>query len=389
MAIRLENANQEIISLGQKVSFLSDENISLIKDKSALETKLSFLKEKLEISQIKDKQNQETLQAQFKLLAESILEDKSKKFTVQNQVNIESVLKPLSERIEKFERAILETNRDNIERSASLKAEVQRLAELSVKVNQEAENLSKAIKGDVKAQGSWGEFILENVLEKSGLTKDSEYVIQPVLKNEEGRPSRPDVVVNLPDKKHIVIDSKVSLLNYEKYFNAVTLEEQQEELSKHLLSIKNHLKVLTKKSYQALYELNSLDFVLMFIPIESAFGLAIKQEPEIFNHAYEQNIIIVSPSTLFATLRTIRNIWQNEYSNKYSHEIARQSGEMYNKFHDFILDMKKIKVSLDRAQEAQDDAMKKLSDGNGNLIRRAERIKLLGAKATKTIQPTS
>lgn len=385
-AIKLEEANQRIASLDQEILVLSTENLSLIKDKATMQAEAVFLREKLETSQTQDKQIQESLQSQFKLLAEGILEDKTKKFTAQNQTNIESILKPLSERIEKFERAVVETHRDNIERSASLKAEVQRLAELSTKVNQEAENLSKAIKGDVKTQGSWGEFILENVLERSGLRKDNEYVVQSVLRSEDGKQYRPDVVVNLPDQKHIVIDSKVSLSNYEKYFNAGTLEEQQEELSKHLLSIKNHLKVLSQKSYQDLYELKSLDFVLMFVPIESAFGLAIKQEPEIFNYAYERNIIIVSPSTLLATLRTIHNIWQNEYRNKYAHEIARQSGEMYNKFQDFIADMNKIKASLDRAQDAQASAMKKLSDGNGNLLRRAERIKLLGAKTTKTIQ---
>lgn len=384
--IKLEEANSNVLLLDTKVRTLTSENVSLIKDKTTLEAELFFLKEKLESSLVQDRQNQEALESHLKLLADGILEDKSKKFTAQNQANIESILKPLSERIEKFERAIVDTNRDNIERSTSLKVEVQRLAELSTKVNQEAANLSRAIKGDLKAQGSWGEFVLENVLERSGLKRNTEYVVQSIVKNEQGKQYRPDVIINLPDKKQIVIDSKVSLINYERYLNALTLEEQQEELNKHLLSVKNHLKNLTQKSYQSLYELNSLDFVLMFVPIESAFGLAIKQAPEMFNHAYEKNIIIVSPSTLLATLRTIHNIWQNENRNAHAYEIARQSGEMYDKFHDFILDMKKIKVNLDRAQEAQEEAMKKLSYGNGNLIRRADRIKILGANATKTIQ---
>lgn len=391
--IDLENFKESTLavkkSLEKNQEILTQENAFLIKQVSQLEAELKHKHKDLEALKSSTEKNQETLSLQFKILAEKLLDEKSKKFTDQNKFNIESLLKPLGDKIEKFEKAILQTNQDSIERNASLKTEVKILSDISTQVNREAENLSRAIKGDTKMQGNWGEFILESILEKSGLQKDREYVVQATYKNEEGKQLRPDIIINLPDNKHLIIDAKVSLTNYEKSFNALTLEEQKEELQKHILSIKKHIKDLSQKEYQQLYQLKTLDFVLMFIPIESAFGLAIQYDSEIFTFAYEKNIIIVSPSTLLATLRTISNIWQNEYRNRYAYEIARQGGEMYNKFVSFIEDLKKIGVKLNQTQEVYTDAFKKLSDGNGNLIKRAERIKLLGIKASKHIDQES
>lgn len=389
----LENLKESTASvrnlLEKNQEILTQENAALIKQLTQLEVELKHKQKDLETLKTSAEKNHETLSLQFKLLAEKLLDEKSKKFTDQNKLNIESILKPLGDRIEKFEKAILQTNQDSIERNASLKTEVKILSDISTKANKEAENLSRAIKGDTKMQGNWGEFILESILEKSGLQKDREYVVQASYKNEEGKQCRPDIIINLPDNKHLIIDAKVSLVNYEKSFNARTSQERQEELQKHILSVKKHIKDLSQREYQQLYQLKSLDFVLMFIPIEPAFGLVIQQDPEIFTFAYDKNIIIVSPSTLLATLRTISNIWQNEYRNRYAHEIARQSGEMYNKFVSFIEDLKRIGVKLNQTQEVYSDAFKKLSDGNGNLIKRAERIKLLGAKASKHIDQES
>ncbi len=382
---QLEESRGQNNVLTQKVNDLSQENISLLRENTLLESELKHKQKELETVVASLEKNNETLNMQFKLLAEQLLEEKSKKFTEQNKFNIESILKPLGDKIDKFEKAIVQTNQESIERNASLKTEVKILSDISNQVNKEAENLSRAIKGDTKMQGNWGEFILESILEKSGLQRDREYVVQPTYKNEEGKQFRPDIIIHLPDNKHLIIDAKVSLVNYEKSFNAQTPQEQQEELQKHILSIKRHIKDLSQREYQQLYQLKSLDFVLMFIPIEPAFGLLLQQDPEIFTFAYEKNIIMVSPSTLLATLRTISNIWQNEYRNRYAHEIARQSGEMYNKFVSFIEDLKKIGVRLNQTQDVYNDAFKKLSDGNGNLIKRAEKIKLLGAKASKHI----
>lgn len=386
---QLEEYKNQNASLDQKIKDIYQENISLVKEVALLQSELKYKVRELETLSTSAEKNHETLNMQFKLLAESLLEEKSKKFTDQNKINIESILKPLGEKIEKFEKTIIQTNQDSIERTASLKTEVKKLSEVSAKANQEAENLSKAIKGDTKFQGNWGEFILEKILEKSGLKKDREYVVQSSYKNEDGKQFRPDIVINLPDNKNLVIDAKISLVNYERFFNAATIEDQQDELKKHIDSIRRHIKDLCQKEYQQLYELKSLDFVLMFIPIEPAFGLAMQHDNDLFNFAYEKNIIIVSPSTLLATLRTIANIWQNEYRNLYAYEIARQSGEMYNKFVSFLEDLKKIGVKLSQSQEVYSEAMKKLSDGNGNLIKRAERIKLLGAKASKQISHES
>jgi DNA recombination protein RmuC len=252
-------------------------------------------------------------------------------------------------------------------------------------MTQEANNLVKALKGQTKTQGNWGEMILERILEKSGLRRDYEFEVQKSMKTEDGRRLQPDVVVKLPDDKNIVIDSKVSLNAYEAFSSAEDEDEQNRALQRHILSIKNHVKELGDKSYEKLYEINTPDFVLMFIPIEPAFSLALQNEPGLFNDAFEKNIVIVSPSTLLATLATINNVWKQEYQNRNAQEIARQSANLYDKFVGFVDDLQKIGERIQQTQLTYDQAMNKLQTGRGNLIGRVEKLKKLGISPSKQL----
>jgi DNA recombination protein RmuC len=262
----------------------------------------------------------------------------------------------------------------------SLREEVRKLTELNTKVSEEANNLTKALKGDVKKQGNWGEIILERVLERSGLTKGQEYEREEVVEGADASVQRPDVIIHLPDNKHIIIDSKVSLVAYERLMSAETDERKAIYLKDHINSIRSHVKELSDKNYQNAQNLNTPDFVMMFLPIESSFSVAVQGDNEIFSYAWERKIVIVSPTTLLATLRTISSIWKQENQTKNAQEIARLSGALYDKFIGFAEDMAKIKVNIDRTSNSYDDAMKKMKDGSGNIIRTAEKIKELGAK---------
>ena len=287
--------------------------------------------------------------------------------------------------MENFKKKVEDTNKQGAERNASLIQQIKHLSELNKQITKEAENLTNALKGDSKTQGNWGEVVLERILEKSGLEKGREYETQVSEIGEDGKRYQPDVVVKLPDNKHIIIDSKVSLVSYERSTAADNDSERLPQLKLHIQSIRNHVKGLSDKNYQNLYGLDGLDFVLLFIPIEPAFTLAVQQEPELFNDAYSKNIVIVSPTTLIATLRTISSIWKQEYQNKNAIEIARQSGALYDKFQAFTEDLINVGKHLTGTQKAYQESMKKLSEGNGNLIRRAENLKKLGAKASKQI----
>jgi len=322
---------------------------------------------------------------EFKNLANEIFEEKSRKFTDQNKTNITEILSPLKERITEFQKKVEDTNKDGAERNASLIQQIKHLSDLNKQITKEAENLTKALKGDSKAQGNWGEVVLERILEKSGLGKGREYETQVSETSEEGKRFQPDVVVKLPDNKNIIIDSKVSLVAYERCANADNEADQLSNLKLHITSIRAHIKGLSDKNYQNLYGIEGLDFVLLFIPIEPAFTLAVQKDPELFNDAYAKNIVIVSPTTLIATLRTISSIWKQEYQNKNAIEIARQSGSLYDKFVAFTEDLIKVGDSLKTTKKNYDGAMNKLSDGTGNLIKRTEDIKKLGAKASKQI----
>ena len=293
----------------------------------------------------------------------------------------------IQEKISEFEKKVEETNKESIKGHASLKEQLQMLKEMNQQVTQEAKNLTTALKGQSKTQGNWGEFILESILEKSGLVKGREYVVQESLTAESGKRFQPDVIINLPENKSIIIDSKVSLVGYERFISAEDEHEKQLGLREHINSIRSHIKNLSGKNYQNLYQLESLDFVLMFMPIEPAFAYAVQSDPSLFSDAFEQNIVIVSPSTLLATLRTISSIWRQESQNKNALEIARQSGEMLDKFAAFVDDLISVGKGLVGAKDNYDKAMNKLSEGRGNLISRSEKIKKLGAKASKSLPP--
>ncbi len=295
------------------------------------------------------------------------------------------ILNPLKERISDFEKKVEESSKESIKGHASLKEQLQMLKDMNLKITQEANNLTQALKGQTKTQGNWGEFILESILEKSGLVKNREYVVQESLTTESGKRFQPDVIIKMPENKSIVIDSKVSLVGYEKFVSEEDEREKQLALREHINSIRAHIKNLSGKNYQNLYQLESLDFVLMFMPIEPAFALAVQTDASLFNDAFEMNIVIVSPTTLLATLRTITSIWRQENQNKNAMEIARQSGALYDKFVGFTEDLINIGKKMDDAKSTYSSAMDKLVDGSGNLVRRVQRIKELGAKTAKQL----
>ena len=382
---KLEIVQQQFKEAKERLVLANQQTQQLGQDCTRLETINQHLIEKLDAQKKEVEAMQERLTVQFKNLANDLLEEKSKKFTDQNKVNIEGLLKPLGERIQAFEKQVVQTNKESLERNVALRTEVRKLNELNVQITQEAENLTRAIKGDTKVQGNWGEFILENILETSGLKKHQEYSVQASFVTEEGKRYQPDVIINLPEGKHIIIDAKVSLVSYEQFFNAEQAPERVLALKKYIQSIRKHIKELSEKNYQSQYDLRGLDFVLMFVPMESAFSLAVQHDLGLFNEAYEKNIVLVSPTTLMATLRTIANIWKHESQNQNALEIAQQGGALYDKFVGFVEDLKHLGRHMDITQKAYVEAMKKLYEGKGNLVKRVQHIKTLGARTSKAL----
>lgn len=377
--------NNEISELKPQLNSEREKAVKLSNDLASLNADHHNLKQRLEEQKTEIEQLNDKFTKEFKLLANEIFEEKGKKFAEQNKVNLTEVLGPLKERIGEFQKKVEDSNKEDAERNAGLVQQIKNLSELNKQITKEAENLTKALKGDTKTQGNWGEVILERILEKSGLEKGREYETQVSETGEDGKRYQPDVVVHLPDNKHIIIDSKVSLVAYERFANLEDQGDQLAQLKLHINSIKAHVKGLSEKSYQNLYGLEGLDFVLLFIPIEPAFTLAVQHDPELFNEAYAKNIVIVSPTTLIATLRTISSIWKQEYQNKNALEIARQSGALYDKFQSFTEDLLNLGKHLSQSQKVYQESMKKLTEGRGNLVNRAENIKKLGAKTAKQI----
>ncbi|SMC83871.1 DNA recombination protein RmuC [Moheibacter sediminis] len=334
---------------------------------------------KAEIEQLNQK-----FQKEFENLAQKILEEKSEKFTQQNKLNLEIVLNPLKEKIKDFETKVEASHKDSLEKNASLKQQIEDLSKLNERINQEAHNLTRALKGDQKMQGNWGEVILERILERSGLERDREYFIQKSYSTEDKRRIQPDVVVNLPENKSIIIDSKVSLVAFERYFNEEDETQKPRHLKEHINSVRAHIKSLSDKQYQNIYDIKTLDFVLLFIPIESAFSATTQSDSEIFNDAFERNIVIVSPSTLLATLRTISSIWKFEHQNRNALEIARKSGDLYDQFVNLTDDLIKLGNQIKTVNNSYDSSMKKLT-GKGNLIKKVEDLKKMGAKTSKSL----
>lgn len=392
LEMKLQNELEKVESLTEKTKEIETKlqgeremNVQLNNQHTRLESDYRNLQENLKNQKEELNQIREKFSAEFKNMANEILEENSKKFTDQNKLQVGELLKPLGEKIISFERKVEETNKENIARNSALKEQIAGFKELNQKITKEAENLVKALKGDTKAQGNWGEFILESILEKSGLEKQREYFVQQSYADEDGNRYQPDVVVKLPDDKSIIVDSKVSLIAYERFANTDDKEEKDKQIKAHLLSLRAHIKGLSEKNYQSLYGVEGLDFVLLFIPIEPAFSLAVQKDAELFNDAYSKNIVIVSPATLIATLRTIASIWKQEYQNRNAIEIAKEGGNLYDKFVSFTEDIKKVGVQLATTQNTYQEAAKKLYEGKGNLINRAEKMKQLGAKATKNM----
>ena len=357
----------------------------LLSSVSRMQESNNHLKEKLSEQKSEIEELQQKFTKEFENLANKIFEEKGNKFTEQNKEKLSEILNPLKEKISEFEKKVEESSKESIKGHASLKEQLEMLKNLNQQVTQEAKNLTEALKGQSKTQGNWGEFILESLLEKSGLVKGREYIVQESITSETGRRFQPDVIIKLPENRSLVIDSKVSLVAYERFVSGESEQEKQLALREHINSIRAHIKNLSGKNYQNLYQLESLDFVLMFMPIEPAFALAVQNDTTVFSDAFEMNIVIVSPSTLLATLRTIASIWRQENQNRNALEIARQSGALYDKFVGFVDDLVTIGKKIDDSKNSYVDAMKKLTDGRDNLVRKVEKIKMLGAKTSKNL----
>ena len=328
---------------------------------------------------------QEQLRKDFEILATKILDEKSEKFTLQNKENIKNILVPLQEKIKDFEDKVDKTHKESIDYHAALRQQIIGLKELNTQMSKDAINLTNALKGDSKAQGDWGETQLEMILEKAKLKKGIHYTTQGGFRDEDGKLKKPDFIINLPDNKHLIVDSKVSLTAYESYYNAENEDLKSESLKKHLSSIRKHIKELGEKKYTELYGINTPDYVLMFVPIEPALLIALNENNKLYLEALDKGVVLVSTSTLLATLSTVSSIWKQEDQKKNVLEIAKRAGAMYDKFEGFVQDLLKIGKSINTSKESYDSAMNKLVDGKGNLISSIEKIKKLGAKAKKAL----
>jgi DNA recombination protein RmuC len=375
---RFQDSLEQVSQTEQKLqrALVSEASLrtSLSEQKKHSEEKLALLHEA-----------KESMNNEFKALANQIFESKHKIFKSESKEQLDNILSPLSERIKEFEKRVEKSYNDESKERYSLIKEVRNLQDMNSRISKDAINLTNALKGESKTQGTWGEIILERVLERSGLEKGREYEIQVSLKNEEGRRLQPDVIVHLPEDKDVVIDSKVSLNAYERYCSSEDNIDRDNSLKQHLQSMRQHIKQLGDKNYHNLEGLKTLDFVLLFVPIEAAFSLAVQQDNNLFTDAFERNIVVVAPSTLLATLRTIQNIWRYEQQNKNAQEIASKAGALYDKFVNFVADLENIGSKIDSTQTAYQDAHNKLTSGRGNLIRRAEGMRELGAKVSKSL----
>lgn len=354
------------------------QNATLKSDYKNLAAKLESERKQLEELEVK-------FNKEFENIANRILKQNTLEFNQTSTKNLTDVLNPLKEKIKDFEKKVVDTYNQGVKDQSDLKAELKKLHDLSLALDKDAKDLTRALKADTKKQGNWGEVILERVLERSGLIKDEEYYLQFSGKSEDGATLRPDVVIRLPEEKHLVIDSKVSLTAYTEYASAETEAERDIALKRHLDSIKKHVKELSDKNYSALLGINSPDFVLMFIPVEPAFGLAIQKDNDLFNYAWQQKVVMVSPTTLLATLRTVASIWKYEKQSQNALEIARRGGLLYDKFVGFVKDLELVGTNLDRAEKSYEEAHKKLVSGRGDLISQAEQLKTMGVVTKKSL----
>jgi len=379
-----------------KVELLEDDNRDSIERIKNLELQYAVLQTRYEGEIKASSQKLDVLQGakdelsnEFKTLANKIFEDKSKQFSSTSKNQLELLLKPFREQITNFSTQAKEQFLSHSKETYLLKDELSRLKQMNDQLSTDAVNLTKALKGENKMQGNWGEIVLENILEQSGLRAGIEYELQATLKSEEGKSFRPDVIIHMPQQRDIIIDSKVSLVAYERFMSAESESQKVRALKEHILSIKGHVKGLSEKKYEKLEGVNSLDFVLLFMPIEGAFLLALEEDGEFFKNAYEQNILVVSPSTLLVTLRTIEHIWRTQHQEEHALKIANEAEAMYDKLVGFVDEMQKVGLHLDKAQAAYEVSMNRLKSGRGNVIKRAENIVKLGVKPKKKLSISS
>ena len=368
-----------------EIKFIQREKEQLITKNTSLEEQLKNLREKLEENRTEIENLQEKFTKEFENLANKILDEKATKFTNQNKENIKNILEPLEKKIQSFEKKVTDSDEKRAGFQSALKTQLENLKQMNQQMSKETINLTKALKGDSKSQGNWGELVLERVLEKSGLEKDREYFVQQSFVQDGGRRLLPDVVIHLPDSKKMIIDSKVSLTAYGQYINEEDENLRGTHLKEHLNSLKRHIEQLSAKKYEDLYEIESPDFVLLFVPIETAFSVATNEDTSIYNRAFEKNIVIVTPSTLLATLRTIDTMWTNEKQQRNAIEIARQAGALYDKFNGLLQDLIAVGKRIDDSKKEYSNAMNKLVEGRGNLIVSVEKLKKMGAKAKKAL----
>lgn len=367
----------------------------LARKEAELRANTVFLQEKLDTQKAEMEELRKQFNQEFELIASRILEDKSKKFTEINRENLDTILKPLGQNLDVFKQKVEEVYMKESRERFSLGKEVERLVSLNQKISEEANNLTRALKGDSKIQGNWGEIILENLLERSGLTKGNEYFVQECLKdeagnnlkNELGNRMQPDVIVQYPDERKVIIDSKVSLTAYVRYTETDDSDQQKAFLNSHVKSMQNHIDELSRKNYQDFAK--SLDFVMMFVPNEPAYLLAMQQRPDLWEYAYNKRIILISPTNLLAALKLIADLWKREYQSRNAQDIADRGAALYDKFVGFVENLSSVGASLDKAQKSYRDAFNQLRDGKGNLIGQVEKLKELGVKAKKKLPETS
>lgn len=331
------------------------------------------------------KADQQVLEQRFENLANRVLQTKSTQFDEQQRKSLTDLLDPLKERLQHFESKVELSNKEAIARSAALKQQIGMLAEMGDRMSQETTNLTKALKGDVKQQGNWGEMILESILERSGLVKGREYAVQPTLLDHNQRHQRPDVIIRTPDGKVLIIDSKVSLKSYEQSVNAQNEQDRKRSLRSHVHSLRKHVDTLAGKAYHELYEEECPDFVFMFIPLNQALSLALTEDGELHSYAFDKNVVLVTPGSLLGSLKTVESLWKNEKQRQHALEIATEAGKMYDKFVTFCEDLQEVGKRMEQTTKAYDKAMNKLQEGRGNLLSRAEKLRAMGAKANKTL----
>ncbi len=388
---RLSAKETELASLQEVIATLREENGILQQDlqhrreeNASLKTSLDHERKQFEEKLALLEDSKQQLSLAFKNMANEIFESKSKQFTETNRDTLSNVLGPLQEKIKQFEKRVEDTHLEETKQRSALEQEIKNLKDLNTRISEGAENLTQALKGDNKAQGSWGEFVLESILEKSGLVKGREYEVQVNLKTPAGAKAQPDVIVHLPESRDIIIDSKVSLKAWDSYCAADNDLEREAQLKNHVQSIRNHVKTLAAKDYQNLTGVNSLDYVFLFMPIEAAYSTALQSDGELFQFAFERNIIFVVPTTLLTTLKTVQNLWRLAQQNQNAKQIAERAGQLYDKFVNFVADLEEVGSRIDASRASFEKAHNKLVSGRGNLVRRTEQLKELGAKTSKS-----